>query len=77
MTATVIGMLGSFFGLIMGYFIGPLYIHKNAFADREAGKDLVTKYLYDAAIMITFMSFPLIILYQDRPKQFPSPAARF
>lgn len=73
---TTIGALSNPFGCIMGFSLGGLFISEDDKNNHAQGKKHVMDYLWFMAIVVTCMCVPCILLQKERPKVFPSDAAK-
>lgn len=74
--ATTLAALSDPLGEIFGYMLGPAYITNEDVKNPEAGKEKVNNLLLMQCYIVTGLCLPMILLMQERPKYFPSAAAK-
>lgn len=76
-SATSICALALPVGCIIGFAIGPVYVHPSDAKpeNHSIGKDHVMDYMLTLAIMATVGSAPMLFLYKQKPDKFPSESA--
>ena len=74
--ATTIMSLADPIGCIIGMILGPMYVLDSDKDDPETGKLHVNELLMIQAIACTVLYLPLLLFFKERPKHYPSNAAR-
>ena len=76
------GALGTPVGCMMGLLLGPQFIseikkvREGSSIDRKEGRLEVDNYLFWHAVIDTMMCVPVILFFVEKPKHFPSLAAK-
>ena len=74
--ATTVGSLADPVGTVLGMVLGPFYVEDADMNDREKGLEDVNQLLFVNAIIVTALCIPILLIFRERPKHFPSQAAK-
>ena len=73
--ATTLATFGKPFGSILGFMFGAFYVKNSDKYDHVAGKEHTVMFLRDSSIVVTLLILPLIMLFKDKPAEYPSKGA--
>jgi fucose permease len=74
--ATTIGSLATPIGCILGMIMGPFFVFESDKLDHDLGITHVRSYMFMTASIVTALTVPIILFYQEKPDSFPSYSAK-